>query len=348
MPIDIASPSTDLWTPRPEPGERWHPNTMHTHYFGLSHTEAAIGAFIYLRCQPAFGFCQAGVAIFQGLDNVCELDAAFVDYETTLPWPDETGTGYRTANGLEIEFLEPGREVTVRYRSNDGTTWFDLHQLAVMPLLARGHVMAGEETNSEPQLSPGGTEQFMHCTGELVLNGEHYEIDCLTPRDRSYSQVRIERQGAVAVPPLGWTPMWFGDDLAFNQIGWEAPDTEPEWTQCYAMPADRPAHHWGWVYRRGQALALAEVRRNVTARHPWLHGAMRQEIEATDEEGRRYVFEGECLAMTAVPSWPNVHTPVSVYRWRDEQGRESVTTCQEVWFDRFQRAMKGRRPALVA
>jgi hypothetical protein len=182
----------------------------------------------------------------------------------------------------------------------------------------------------------------------LVLNGERYDIDCLAPRDRSYNQVRVERQGAVAVPPLAWTPMWFGPDLAFNQIGWDAPDTSPDWADSYAVPVDRPAHHWGWVYRDGQALGLTEVRRNVTERHPWLHGATRQEIEATDEEGRGYAFEGESLAMTAVPSWPNAHTPVSVYRWRDERGRDSIVTCQEVWFDRFQRAMRGRRPALVA
>jgi hypothetical protein len=188
----------------------------------------------------------------------------------------------------------------------------------------------------------------MHCRGELVLHGEHYDIDCVTPRDRSISQVRMERQDAVLVPPLAWTPMWFGEDLAFNQIGWDTPDGSPAWAGLFELPADQPSHHWGWVHRDGRALEIAEVRRVVKDRHPWLHGATSQVIEATDEEGRQYRFEGECLAMTAMPSWPNAHTPVSVFRWRDELGRESVITCQEIWFDRFQRAMKGRRPALVA
>ena len=35
------------------------------------------------------------------------------------------------------------------------------------------------------------------------------------------------------------------------------------------------------------------------------------------------------------------------YRWEDEQGRVTHCTYQEVWFDRYQRAVKARsrRPA---
>ena len=39
----------------------------------------------------------------------------------------------------------------------------------------------------------------------------------------------------------------------------------------------------------------------------------------------------------------------SVFRWEDEQGRVAYATYQEIWFDRYQRAVKARaqRGALV-
>ena len=78
---------TDLLLPLPSQGERWDPHLIHTHYFGFSVPEAQIGAFVYVRYQPAFPLSQGGVCIFQGLDNVESTDMAFLDYEITMPWP---------------------------------------------------------------------------------------------------------------------------------------------------------------------------------------------------------------------------------------------------------------------
>lgn len=46
--------------------ENWDPHTIHTHYFGFSIPSAEIGAFLYIRYQPAFPLCQGGVSIFRG------------------------------------------------------------------------------------------------------------------------------------------------------------------------------------------------------------------------------------------------------------------------------------------
>ena len=60
----------------------------------------------------------------------------------------------------------PPLRARLRYRSPDGAVGFELEQRAVMPLLARGHVVPGEEAHHEScGLSHGGSEQFMHCTG---------------------------------------------------------------------------------------------------------------------------------------------------------------------------------------
>lgn len=334
-------PESDLILPLP--GEEvWDHHTIHTHYFGFSIPEARIGAFVYIRYQPAIPVAQGGVAIFRGLDNVNAIDVEHLDYEITMPWPEVKDNTITTDNGLSIEFVEPGRVARLGYTSSDGRTSFDLTQTAVTSLLARGHVMPGEEDHFDPGRSPGGSEQFMHCVGDLVLNGENFEVDCFAPRDRSWRQVRKESQGGVPVPPVGWSPMYFGEDLIFNQISYEAPDTEPAWAGVYDVPADRPTHHFAWIIVDGETRQVVRVRRNVLERQPHTFASLRQEIEAEDEDGRIHRFFGEAIATATIPAWPNVSFHDSVYRWEDERGRVAHSTYQEIWFDRYQRAMKAR------
>jgi hypothetical protein len=341
MALAIHPAETDLIVPLPAEGEQWDPHTIHTHYFGFSVPEAQIGGFLYIRYQPAFPLSQGGVGVFRGLDNHELLDIDHLNYEMTMPWPEIDGSAITTANGLRIEFLEPGSVARTTYDSGDGTS-LDLTHTAVTPLLVRGHVMPGEEDHHDPSRSPGGSEQFMRVTGELVLDGERFDVDCFAPRDRSWRQVRVERRGAVPVPPVGWSPMYFGDDLIFNQISFEAPDTNPRWTGVYQMPPDRPTHHFAWLVQGDETKDIVRVRRDVLEYHPRLHMAVRQEIEAEDEDGVVHRFHGEAIAAAPLPAWPNVSFHDSVYRWEDEQGRVAHATYQEIWFDRYQRAMKGR------
>jgi hypothetical protein len=70
---------------------------------------------------------------------------------------------------------------------------------------------------------------------------------------------------------------------------------------------------------------------------------MRQEIEAEDDEGRVYRFEGQAIAAATLPAWPNASFHDSVYRWEDEQGRVTHCTYQELWSDTYQLAMKDRQ-----
>ena len=342
MPLQTHAPETDLALPLPH-GEHWDPHTIHTHYFGFSVPEAELGAFLYVRYQPAFPLSQGGVCIFRGLQNVTPLDMEFMDYQITMPWPEIGGNVIETANGLRIEFVEPGRSARVSFTSSDGSVSLDILQTAVTPLLARGHVMPGEEQHHDASRSAGGSEQFMHCTGEIVLRGERHEVDCFAPRDRSWRQVRAEPQGGAApVPPVAWTPMCFEGELVFNQISIEAPDSDPAWQGLYEIPTGRPTHHFAWLYHEGELRPITRVRRNVLDYHPQMFAALRQEIEAEDDHGRTYLFTGEAIAMAAIPAWPNAGFHDAVYRWHDEQGRVTHCTCQEIWSDKYQRAMNMR------
>lgn len=262
---------------------------------------------------------------------------AHLDYEITMPWPTVDGAVITTDNGLQISFLEPGRRARLTYAG--GGTSFDVVAEAITPLLARGHIVPGEELHHGGERGQGGSEQFMHVTGELVLDGQRHTVDCYAPRDRSWNQIRVERRDAVPVPPVGWSPMYFGPDLVFNQISFEPLDTKPAWAGLYDT-GDRPSHHYAWVQRGDETRAVTRVRRNVLEYHPAIYLPMRQEIEADDEQGEHYRFRGEAIACAVLPAWPNACFRDSVYRWEDEAGRVTHTTYQELWFDRYEQAMK--------
>jgi hypothetical protein len=340
VPLATQPPETDLLLPRPSAGETWDPHTIHTHYFGLTVPEAEIGVFVYLRCQPVFGLCSGGVCVFRGLDNTLPLGIEHLDWIVTMPYPEFVDGALTTANGLRIEFVEPGRVVRLSYTSADGTTSLDVTQTAVTPLLVRGHVMPGEDLDTDPAQQPGGSEQFMHCVGELVVNGRRHAVDCHPIRDRSWRQVRSERE--VIHPPVAWSPMRFGDDLMFNQVGFESPDTSPAWKGLFDVPDGARTFHFGWVLVDGEARHLTRVRRNVTRYHPELFAALEQEIEAEDETGATWRFRGRAIAMAHLPSWPNNFFVDAVYRWEDEAGRVAHCTYQEAWYRKFHRAMTRR------
>ncbi|HKY91258.1 MAG TPA: hypothetical protein VJM11_09460 [Nevskiaceae bacterium] len=337
--MDAIPAGVDLQIPLPN-GEQWPSHTIHTHYFGFTVPEARIGAFIYLRCMPVFEIASGGVCLFQGLDNRRPLDIEHCNYVITMPYPEVKGNVIETANGLKLDFLEPGERVRLTYRSADGRTSFDVVQQAVTPRLPRGHVMPGEDRDTSSSQKPGGLEQFMHCTGELILDGQRYAVDCHPVRDRSWRQVRTEDE--VLYPTVGWSPMHFGDDLCFNQVGWEAPDADPVWKGAFDLACDKPTFYFAWVVKDGEPRNVVKVRRAVTQRHPELFAATRQTIEATDEKGDTYRFQGEAIAMAHLPSWPNNIFIDSVYRWTDEKGRVAHCAYQETWYHRMQRHLRGR------
>lgn len=340
MTHQIQPPETDLLVPLPPAGEQWDPHLIHTHYFGFCVPEAQLGVFTYIRYQPAFPLSQGGVVAFQGLDNLAISDMAFADYQMTMPWPKVDGNAFETANGLRYDFVEPGRRANITYRSTDGEASIDVEATAVTPLAARGHVIPGEALHTDQE--PGGSEQFMHYRGEMVIRGERFEVDCHYPRDRSWRQVRSESREAYAHPPVTWTPVYFGEDLAFNQVGIESPDTDPAWAGAYDIPEGAPTHHFAWASRNGEARTVTRVRRNVTRSHPLLFAPLEMEIEAEDEAGDSYRLTGEVIAFSPIPAWPNVAAFDSVVRWEDEQGRVAHGPGQTIWSERAQHALRAK------
>lgn len=342
MLLEILPDETDLIIPLEERGS-WDPQTIHTHYFAAHVAEANLGAFIYLRYQPAFPLCQGGVCLFRGLDNLDPLEMDYVDFEITMPWPEIDGGQITTRNGLHIDIVEPGHEMRVRYESRDGRTSVDLCQTAAGPLIARPHNMPGEEIATSQSTSPGGSEQMMHCTGEIVLHGERHAVDCFAGRDRSWRQVRVESIEGPGLPPLAWSPVHFDEGLSFGQLSYEPLDTSPAWRGLYEVDPTARSHIYAWLYANGSPREVISVRRNVLEYHPTLPAAIRQQLTIEDATGASHHFEGEAIAMSPVPAWPNIGLVDSVYRWTNASGDIAHGSYQEVWWGDYAREMKRRR-----
>lgn len=334
MGFETQPPETDLALPDLSDTDEWDPLTIFTHCSLVSVPEAEISIFTYLRCQPAFGLSQGGVSIFSGLDNHDPFGVDYLDFRNTMPWPEVDGYTITTANGLRLDFEAPGEILRISYESADSDTRLDVTQRGVTPLLARGHIIPGEDARADAAREPGGSEQFMHTRGKLVLDGTEHEVDSYDCRDRSWAQVRSEDRSSARVPPVAWTPMCFGEDLIVNQVSIEPEDTDPWWAGLYEIPAEKPTHHFAWLQVDGELREVASVRRDVQRYHPTLYAAAAQTVEIEDATGVTHRFEGEAVAMAAVPVWSNAALRQFLYRWTNTaDGRTAYNSGQEIWMD---------------
>jgi hypothetical protein len=343
MTVTIAPPETDVFAPRLPADSDLSPYLLSTYYFSFCVPEIGMNVYVYLRAQYALGLSQGGVIAFSGTDNLSFLDVDYHDYRATMGWPRTEGSRIVIPNGLTIDVIEPGVRLGLRYRSPDGAMEFDIEQRAVTPLVTR-HRTVVDATAESGARAPGGTEQIMRCTGELLIRGRRHAVDSFALRDRSLFQVREEPpEGSPAgMPPLGWSTVVFGD-TAFTQMGHESPEDDPVWAGMPGIDPERAQASHGWVSRAGEVAELTSARRIVHERHPVLHAPLRQTLEAEDANGRSYRFEGEAVAMAPIFCWPHIEIRDCLYRWRDGDGNEMLSDYQEGWYAAFQRGMKARR-----
>lgn len=344
MTLGMQLGKTDLLIPTPAAGELWDPHTVHTHYFGFSIPEHAIGAFAYIRYMPATGICHAGFLVYQGIDNLVLQDCLHHDYQIGCPYPEFSGTSV-SANGLTFDFVEPGKSVQITYRSPDGRCRVDVRAEAVTPLAARGHVMPGEELHTSQ--AAGGSEQFMRYTGELRIDADTYAVDSHAARDRSWRQVRAETLATNSHPPILWTPVYFDTDFAFNQVGFAAPDTDPLWLDAHHIPLGAPTHHFAWVSVDGEVRDVISVHRRDLELHPITLAPLKTLIEAEDAAGVHYTLRGEAIAHAPLPAWPNIAAYETLFRWEDASGRVAYGPGQSIWNHLSHKAMRDKAAGLA-
>ena len=340
---DTRPLETEIYIPAPAPGELWTPWIVHTHYYSFSADEGNIGAYLYLRWQPANHTSQVGICIFQGTDATESLDMAHHDYRNTLGWPEvsDDGRTFTTEQGYAIAYAEDLRSARLSYTSSDGSTSFDLDATGATPLYARGHVVPTEVGQDGHDLHPGGSDQIVHVVGELVLNDVRHAVDCYAFRDRSWGQLRPET--TMATPPVSCIPQYYGPDLAFNVVSLEHPDTNPAWTGIYEWPEGKSSVLYGWGVVDGEFVDVVDAVRDASDYHPLHTVPQHQEVDVTFSNGKTVHVSGDMVSMTTVFTWANSIVRCGVYRWTAPDGRTTYDSYQEMYFDgQYARELKRR------
>eukprot|EP00456_Euglypha_rotunda_P071328 TRINITY_DN6366_c0_g1_i25.p1 TRINITY_DN6366_c0_g1~~TRINITY_DN6366_c0_g1_i25.p1 ORF type:complete len:340 (+),score=69.46 TRINITY_DN6366_c0_g1_i25:633-1652(+) len=288
-----------------------------TQYFGFNIPEKNIYCFAYFWLHPNLDVISAGLFACQGLKR-SHMQAELFDIQAYVSRQRVISNdlrSFRFPNGYQVDVLEPGRKMRLRYEDTARGNRLDVTANAIMPVAMRGN-------NKH-------FEQAMKMEGELVLRGAVHRINGYNVRDRSWGELRPEEPQNL--PPMTWMTGTFGNDFAFNCNAFDHPDFEPEWKSRFPLPPDC-AFNDGWVYTNGELLRVKTARK-ITRRDPASGQPQRHHIEMTDARGRHYVIEGEVTAGLPWAGWPNMVTHLNLTRWTMD-GREGWGDSQEVqWTD---------------
>lgn len=292
-----------------------------TQYFGFYVPEADIYGFSYFWLKPNLGSIMGGIFACQGFKRH-HLQAELFDFEQNM----SSGTvikddlrSYRLPNSYQVDVLEPGKRLRLRYDDPARQNRLDLAITAASPPAMRAN-------NKH-------FEQAMKYAGELTLRGKTYAVDCFNVRDRSWGELRPEE--SLRFPPLTWTTGCFGKDFAFNCSAFDHPDLNPVSLKDFPISPEQ-AFNDGWIYRHGELVKIKSIRK-LTLRDPETARPLTHDIHAIDVNGREYRIKGTVTAGLPYSFWPNCMTHLGLTRWECE-GMTGWGDTQEVHWSDYMRA----------
>ena len=290
-----------------------------TQDFGFSVPEARIHALCYLWHRPNLSIVTGGAWVWQGIKHT-SVAAELFDMRTFMNDSALKNDlhDYRLENSYGVKILEPMKRFQMTYSDPERENSFDLIQEGVSPV-----VMFGDGNHFE---------QAMKVTGELVLRGKRYNVDCYSVRDRSWGKPRQEDK--MPLPPNSWMTGVFNENFSFNCNVFDQVSGNPEIAGSkFAMPEDTTLAG-GWIYRDGKLGRIINAKKRV-ARVPGSLIPAGIELEAMDDHGRSMHLRGTLIASCPWQTWANVNMGISLMRWECE-GMVCYSDCQEaMWTDYY-------------
>ncbi|HCD56580.1 hypothetical protein [Haliea sp.] len=250
-----------------------------TNYFPFSIVEEGISGSVYNVFRPGLGVCLGDVTIFDRC--ACHWEGlAYTDNQQHMPCP-ESLVSYELRNGVSVECLDAPGDYRVSYQGIDETRF----------QLTFSSVMRPQDLN-DPDQDPitriasapgqawddafnGHFDMTAHVTGELILRGQHFAVDCYATIDHSWGP-RLERDNSSAVV----VQAYFGSDIALHLLAAFDPTRER---------AIGPAYH-GYVLRQGRVIGVVSASGEVTRKRMF---PLTIEVNVEDEEGNRYCLTGQ-------------------------------------------------------
>jgi hypothetical protein len=222
---------------------------------------------------------------------------------------------YRLDNGYGVTVLDPLKALHVTYADPSRGNSVDLHYNAIAP-----PVMFGDGNHFE---------QAMKVTGELLLRGEKYTVDCFNVRDRSWGKPRPEH--VLPLPPMSWMTGVFDNNFAFNCNVFDQIDDSPALNGRFQMPEGRHLNG-GWVYRAGVLGRVVRATKRVV-REKDSFVPLTVHLDMIDEHDRAFSIRGTLLAACPWQVWPNLIFQIALMRWECD-GLVAHGDCQDgLWND---------------
>jgi len=279
--------------------DRWW--ETETAWFSFHHPGRRLGGWFYSMFRPNIGTVAGGAWVW---DDTAHLpwDVPYsTNYSALRLPPDADLRDVELPTGVRMKAVEPTMVYDLGYEDGERLR-AALRFEGVMP--------------PQPLTAVGSTfgsahhfDQFGRVTGQLVVNGERVEIDCIGMRDRTWGPRPEHRPRQAAYVTGAASP-----DHGFLAVTNTQPDGDPV--------------AYGFLRRDGRTANLRHGQREVRRDH--LEGSILEVvIDAVDEEGRSLRAVGTPVSRMII----NRHTFIdinSLVRW-DLDGEEAWGEDQDMW-----------------
>ena len=243
--------------------------------------EAGISASVYTLTRPNLGVCHSSIEIHKGF---CfhPWQIHHCDSQMHLPCP-ENFADFSLDNGLSFK-AHNARDLDFKYQSRDGNCAFDLtyrsicdpidpHDPKDNPQVSSAKVKGYDGWNT------GHLEGKGHVTGELLLRGQKYRIDCVEGTNKSWGPRNDwGNKGAT------WVHIDLDEDFsAFLVLGLSFKNKEVVYGPF----------NYGYIASKGKRRPIISA--SMTAQRLDML-VTRATVELRDDQGKTYVAHGTTIA----------------------------------------------------
>jgi len=299
--------------------------------------EAGILGNLYVASRPNLGVALTSVALAKGIcRQAYEVD--FSDAQMHLPAPKDF-TSFALESGLAVEVTDAPRQYRFRYAYRGGDECamdltftgihrpFDCEDPAENPLLEKpeGHAYdsrLGDQwgnRSTDATYASGHFNTIGRTTGELILRGKRYQVDCYDCMDHSWS-----RRTEVSRRAVAYLSACFGPDYGVHiAVPLDLVDGETVYEQL----------RFGFVVENGETYGLvsAEVTGSTTDMLP-----MGCWVTCTDVRGKVHRFSGAAIAGHPYDNFNPSHIAFQcLMRWESSDGRVGFSEMANIFGREF-------------
>ncbi|RUT76904.1 hypothetical protein EHM94_17885 [Marinobacter sp. NP-6] len=236
--------------------------------------DANINVVCYVVTRPMLGVCMSDITIMDRITDLWE-EQAYIDNQQHMPCP-ESLMDFSLPNGLSFKADEPLKRHSVKYQGFDDTSFdlevvalhepYDINDPDMDPTAAARKDPAWDSSWS------GHYDMTSRITGELIVRGKRYEVDCVDTGDRSWGP-RPERDNSSVI----WWHASFGEGLTIHLF--TGHDIANTW--------ELAPHISGYVLENGKTYGIVDSRGRQEYRKATPMGGI---LEVTDTRGKTFTL----------------------------------------------------------